>query len=188
MRNSSNLLFVLLCIVGTYSSPVYATCNRTWNTSLTKIKGTIVSKAYDSKPKMMGDKGLHLKVRDNSGKLFIVHVFPTRCSKGKEFGDFREGNKGKGDKIVVLGSKFLTGKTKTDLNICAAEISSHGFTKGEKGLLRNLDTGEMNQQFCRSCEEECKTKKNFGRCMKGCDNGGTKQRKGGPKGPMRKGW
>jgi hypothetical protein len=171
MKYISTIILLSLSFIVAARSNLNATCNRPWKTPLTKIKGTI-EESYDAVPKMKGNEGLHLKVTDQkTGKLFTIHVFPTKCTKNnpRPFEDLRIGI---GDDLIVHGSKFTTGKT--TLNICAAEISSHGFTQKEKGLLRNLTTGSMNKIFCKknkktkSCKKRCKNSRNRKRCMKRC--------------------
>jgi transcriptional regulator with XRE-family HTH domain len=126
-------------------------CGQSWRTPLAEYNG-VVQKVYTSTGSEDGKKELLLDLVSPTGSV-LVHVFPQQCIDNT-LGKFTlvQGKKmfNQGDRIRVIGSEFFG--PQDGKNICAAEIISdyYTFTRNTKNELRNLTTGALNGEICRS--------------------------------------
>ncbi|WP_446007976.1 META domain-containing protein [Candidatus Electrothrix sp.] len=141
-----------------------SSCNQPWKTPpLAEINGQ-VRKVEMNSPSWTNQRGLQLDVQTSAG-TYVVHVFPENLmAQCQEVLHFEVG-----EKIVVSGSEFRTGKGQGQLNICAATI-----TKGSNVLrLRDPLTSTLDKRLCcqEMCRERCvgKPEQCKGRCLARCN-------------------
>ncbi|MCI5210642.1 MAG: hypothetical protein D3910_18055, partial [Candidatus Electrothrix sp. ATG2] len=125
-------------------------CGQSWKTPLNEING-VIQAVHAGTSSEDEQNELLLDVITQQGPV-IVHVFPRRCIENtpekftliQQQKMFRQG-----DPVQVIGSEF---HSQQHTNICAAEIISdnYTFTRSTKNELRDLATGALNGEMCRS--------------------------------------